>query len=157
MINSKSAPRVLYFFLIALLSSSCSTYTIYSRGALFEMVLRPYPYHESLLVNQSCTEYKDNKCIKADVVVFNLKKEEDKKQLVDLKFICNVAGARFGICLDSPGLCQTARIGKRPCIFCPKKTVVVKRLDIETDFQYILNANTVCAAQDSFMGKRLFN
>lgn len=157
MINFKRALCVVFVFgLCFSLFLSCSSSSIYARGALFESVLRPYPSHAAMLVNQRCAKYEKGKCIELDHQIFDLKKSGDKKQLVDLKFICNVAGARFGICHDSAGLCQLGPYGKRPCVFCSRQVVVIKRLDIEKDFQYILNSNAICAAQDSFIGQRLF-
>ena len=142
------------FVLVFLLS--CNSDKIYSRGALFDLVIRPYPAYKNLLVNQRCIKYEKGICIETDILAFDLKKEADRTQLIRSKFLCNVGGQRFGICSNSAGLCQQSRIGKRPCLFCERSIVTIKKLDIEKDFQYILDSNTLCAAQDSFVGKRLF-
>lgn len=140
------------FFLL----SSCSTDKIYARGALFETILRPYPSHPAKLTNQRCAKYEKGKCIELDYQAFDLNVWADRKQLLELEFVCNVAGERFGICHNDNGLCQLGPYGKRPCIFCSRNVIVIKRLDMVKDYQYLLNANTICAAQDSFMGQRLF-
>lgn len=148
---------LLSLFIIGFLLLACSSNEIFHRGALFETLLRVYPSHPNMLVNQRCAKFDKGKCIELDHQVFNLKKPEDKKQLVDLKFICNVAGERFGVCHNYAGLCKIGPYGPRPCpIFCSRPVVILKYLDIEKDFKYILNSNTICAAQDSFMGQRLF-
>lgn len=153
MLHSIGAPRAVLFLCAFLLS--CTTTPTYSRGALFEQILRPYPAHPNMLVNQACVKYERGVCIQIDTVLFDLKKEEDKKQLRDLKFICKVGAERFGICFEGAGLCQMTKA--KLCRLCVKKYIVIKQLDIERDFQFILNSNTLCAAQDSFIGKRLFN
>jgi len=107
-----------------------------------------------MLVNQRCIEYDKTKCVKTDTLVFDLKVDEDKKQLRELKFICKVGADRFGICEEGAGLCQYTRV--KSCLLCSKKYVLFKRLDIEKDFKFILNSNSYCAAQDSFIGKRMF-
>lgn len=155
MLNSK-VPLGKISALLLLLLIACTTSTIYNRGALFEMVLRPYPSTPNVLVNQRCVKYERAVCVETDKLIFDLKKLEDRKQLIDLKFICNVAGERFGICHNDAGLCQIGPYGKKPCLFCSRQIVLLKRLDIEKDFQYILNSNTMCAAGDSFIGKRMF-
>jgi hypothetical protein len=156
MLNSKSAFVCFLVLMAAMLLLSCSTNDIYARGALFESVLRPYPSHPNKLVNQRCAKYDKGKCVELDHKVFDLSVWEDRKQLLDLKFICNVAGQRFGICHSDDGLCQLGPYGKRPCIFCSRPVIVLKRLDMRKDFQYIINSNAICAAQDSFIGQRLF-
>lgn len=158
MLKFKGAPLYFLFLLAALLFTnvSCSLNKVYSRGALFDTILRPYPSEPGKLVNQRCIKYEKNNCVETDKLIFDLKNPKDKKQLIDLKFICNVAGQRFGICHEQSGLCQIGPYGKRPCLFCSRQVVILKILDIEKDFQYILNSNTICAAQDSFIGQRLF-
>lgn len=154
MLPLKWAPQIL--LAVSLLLLSCSSPKIYSRGALFETVLKVYPSHPEKLTNQRCAKYEKGKCVELDHQTFDLNVWADRKQLLELKFICNVAGERFGICHTDNGLCQIGPYGKRPCVFCSRQVIVIKRLDMKKDFKQILNSNTICAAQDSFMGQRLF-
>lgn len=157
MLNFKGASLCFLILMAVMLLLSCSTKEIYARGALFESVLRPYPSHPERLTNQRCAKYDNGKCVELDHQTFDLSVWADRKQLLELKFICNVAGQRFGICHNDNGLCQLGPYGKKPCLFCSRPVVILKRLDMKKDYQYLLNSNAICAAQDSFMGQRLFN
>jgi hypothetical protein len=153
MLKSISALRVVNFLILLLLLVCCTSTTIYTRGALFDLVLRPYPAYPYTLSNQRCV---DKECKQTDVKSFDLSVIDDRKQLRDLKFTCNVAGERFGICHDSNGLCQLTKAAKRPCLFCERPIIVFKRLDMRDDFQFLVNSSAICAAQESFMGGVLF-
>jgi len=143
-----------YSLFIILFLATCSTNEIYERGALFDLIVRPYPNEIGLLSNQRCVEYKDGKCSKTDKKSWDLRNESQRQELIQMKFHCNVGGKRFGICSDYSGLCHTRPY--RKSWFHSWTFPIYEYLDSEKDFQHLINSNTICAAMDSYVGQRLF-
>lgn len=131
--------------------TSCTiTPTIYTRQPLFDQRLAPTAGHKGL-TNQVCKAWVDDKCTQMDMVEYDLALPEVRKQLVDLKFVCNVAGVRYGVDLARPEL-----INQKCGGFFSRSCDPVDTIDVTKDLQKLINANTVCAAQDSAYGKSLF-
>lgn len=143
-------------YLLLFLFACSSTQEVLTRGDLKDLVLKPRTGYEDYLTNQTCAEYdkKTNKCVKWDTVKFLLSDRSTRERLRALKFICNVNGERFRICENSRGLCQQ-RIDKGG-IFSKDKIVLIKYLSGLTDYQFLIDAKTWCAAQDSKEGRRMF-
>ncbi len=137
---------------------SCSSPQVLERGALFDILLRAYPGETGKLTNQRCKEYKGDDCIAFDRLNFDLTDSVQRKQLINLKFICDVAGERFGICLDGAALCQLATYEKRVLgIVVKRYTYVRRRIDAVKEHQFFVDANTYCVAQESDLGKVMFD
>lgn len=135
--------------------SGCSSHDdrIYSRGPLFEQRLAVRPGHEASLTNQTCKLREEGKCVEMDVKVYDMRGSEIREQLVDLKFVCNVAGVRYRIDRNAPDLVHQ----KCERSWFKRKCEVVSRLSFVDDFDRLVNSATVCAAQDSAMGQVLFS
>ena len=135
---------------LLLILCACSTPKLYPRQPLFEQRLAPRPGYKGL-TNQVCEEKsKDDTCTKWSVIVYDLADPLVRKQLRDLKFICNVAGQRFRIDGARNGLTSWTDCG----FWC--KYQEVDFIDMEKDMQRLINSNTVCAAQESTFGRFLF-
>jgi len=151
---------VLFYYTVAailliLFFPSCSTPKIYERGALIDLVVRPYPEKVGLLINQRCIEYKKGKCTKTNTKEWDLRNENDRKELIEQRFHCNVGGKRFGICADYNGLCHT--IPYRKSWFHSWQYPIYDYIDAEAGFTRMINSNTICASMDSYVGRNLFN
>lgn len=143
--------RLILLFLI----SCSSTPTIFIRGDLKDLVLKPRTGHVDYLTNQTCGEYdKDNKCIRWDLISFHLLDDSVRARLRALKFQCNINGERFRICEKSRGFCQQ-KIDKGG-IFSKDKVVLLKYLSGVKDYQFLIDSKMWCAAQDSDEGRRMF-
>jgi len=147
--------KLLFIFF---LTGACSTKSpeILKRGDLKDLVLKPRTGHADYLTNQTCAEYKKdtNECIKWDLVKFHLLDRPTRERLRNLKFICNVNGQRFRICENSRGLCQ--QYVTKGGLFKKKEVKLVKYLSGLTDYQFLIDAKTYCAAQDSKVGQAMF-
>jgi len=143
--------------LILLLLVACSsTPQVLTRGDLKDLILKPRTGHEDFLTNQTCAEYdkKSSKCIKQDLITFELSNREVRNRLRSLKFQCNINGERFRICENSRGFCQQ-KIDKGG-LFSKDKVVLIRYLSGLKDYQFLIDAKMWCAAQDSNEGRRMF-
>jgi hypothetical protein len=83
--------------------------------------------------------------------------KEERQQLIDLKFVCDVGGQRFGVCADKAALCQVTTYKKTFLgIKVKTYTAVIKEISLVDKYDQLLNANTYCAAQESDLGKEMF-
>lgn len=143
--------RYLLLFLVA----CSSTPTIFIRGDLKDLVLKPRTGYVDYLTNQTCGEYnKDNKCIRWDLVSYHLLDDSFRARLRALKFQCNINKERFRICENSRGFCQQ-KIDKGG-LFSRDKVVLLKYLSGVKDYQHLIDSKMWCAAQDSKEGRRMF-
>ena len=137
-------------FLVLLLLLGCSTDKIYTQQPLFDQRLAPRPGYVGL-TNQVCLKKESGKCVEKKVDDHDLTDSAVRERLSDLKFICNVGGVRYRIAKDYPHLysskCKTKWFQEK-CEY--------KWISIEYEYQKLLDANTVCAAQDSEFGRSLF-
>ncbi len=137
--------------LLLVLTACSSVPTIYTRQPLADQRLAPRPGFKGL-TNQVCME-KDPKteaCIKMDTLEYDLTSKEIRDRLIALKFICNVNGLRFRIDGVRPGLVSN----QRKNFFGGVKEF--EFIDVNTGYQRLLDANTVCASQNSILGQSLF-
>lgn len=136
---------------------SCSTPKVAGVGPLNDLILRPMAGFEGKLVNRDCEEFKGKECLEVKDFVMDLTKVEDRKQLWELHFRCNVGGKRFGICQSWAGLCEVDVKDKHFLGIRTSRTyVVLDAIDIVKDYQRLLNAGAKCAARDSIYGKQMF-
>lgn len=143
--------RLILLFLVA----CSSTPTIFIRGDLKDLVLKPRTGHVDYLTNQTCGEYgKDNKCIRWDLISFHLLDDSVRARLRALKFQCNINGERFRICEKSRGFCQ--QYIKKGGLFSKDEVKLIKYLSGVKDYQFLIDSKMWCAAQDSNEGRRMF-
>ncbi len=136
---------LLLSFPLLLLSGCATSPPSYPQHPLVDQILRPRPGYTGL-TNSFCTRFEDDEC-KELVVQDHPLTPEFRKQLNDFKFICNVAGRRFKICIEKEGLCRY-EIEKRDCFLCRDR---VKQVFIPiTDYQYLLNANAKCFNRERY-------
>lgn len=131
------------FFLLWLLVSSCTT--IQYPSPLAQKILKPREGYKGL-TNRTCLEYRLGDCKKASVDVYNLEDESIRKQLNDYKFVCNVGGKRYKICLDRPGLCNITYTKKCFLFICSKGDMVVTYLPQEP-VKGLLEAGVECRSE----------
>jgi len=142
--------------LALLLLVNCTTKPIYHRGPLKEQVLRPRTGYEGRLTNKRCIERKkySEECLKFDVVEYDLNRTGVRNLLRDLKFVCNVRGARFVPCEKSTGICQLHRVK----VGWGKYEIQVKKyLSMNDDYGFLVGADTYCASIDSTVGRQMFD
>jgi hypothetical protein len=130
--------------LSSLILTNCATVQpLYPRGALVKQILRPWTgYHG--LTNRACTLI-DQKgdCAHWSVIDYVLEDAQTRASLSQLVFICNVAGKRYKVCPDKPGLCR------RHCdgfLFCQTKEDFLPI----ANYQFLIDADTKCGAQASY-------
>lgn len=146
--------KIIYFILSFFMFGCASK--IYSRSALIDQILRARPGHKNL-TNQICDEYRADDCLRPNVVEYDISDPALRKTLTDLKFVCNVAGQRYEICLDKPGLCTyTEQVSKFLFIVTDRKIVLLDYIPIPEKTQFLLDSNTICAAQESAFGQMMF-
>lgn len=141
------------FFKLALIASSAllsscvtaPTELIY-RHELADQILKPRPGYKGL-TNRACTNYDEKaNCVKFEVQDHDLADEQFRKTLNALGFICNVAGKRYKICEDQPGLC---RIWFTDCgIFCKRRRH--EEVIPSSNYQFLLDAKTRCFKKDLY-------
>lgn len=143
---------------LILLFGCSTTGVVLKRPELKDQVLRPRPGYVDHLTNQTCGEYKKHttKCIKWDVVKYDMNDDAVRGRLRDLKFICNVNGERFRPCPTARGLCQQT-IKTSGWINKKREAVLLKYISFLKDYQYMIDSKVKCASQDSAEGKTLFD
>lgn len=143
-------------FIMLLVVFGCATNNpVLDRGPLMRQRLQFRPGIHGL-VSQTCAEYKGDKCQKMDQKVYDLRDNEIRAQLIEVKMICSVGGHRYRVCRETQGLCRQTEV--RSGFFGMHHEI--KLLDVkfqERDFQSLLNLNTWCAAQDSTLGQMMFS
>lgn len=147
----------LLILLSLVLLLSCSTQKISGVAPLKDLILRPLAGYEGKLVNRDCQEFKGKECIQVKDFVMDLTKLEDRKQLWELNFRCNVNGKRFGVCQSWAGLCEVDVQDKHFLGIRIKRTyVVLDSIDIVKDYKRLLNADAKCASRYSAYGEVMF-
>lgn len=126
--------------LVAMLLSGCAG-QVNPHDVLLKQIIRYREGHQGP-THQVCAE-KDwlGKCQKMDLREYDLKSAAVRKQLVDLQFICKIAGSRYKIDPDQPRFIRYT--WKRECWLCEKKPVIEKAIPV-TDFLFLLSAGTYC-------------
>lgn len=137
-------------WILSVLSVACAT-PQFEHGPLFDQLLRPRPGFEGRLTNQVQRE------TGPDVVSYDLSLPSTRNQLRQVKLICSVAGVRYRVCLDRPGLCtQTEKVKK--FLFIRYKRIIVELdyIPVKEGYQRLLDSKTFCAAQESVVGREMF-
>lgn len=131
---------------IAITLTSCAGQT-YPHAPMFKQIIRMRAGHSGL-THQVCAE-KDwmGRCQKFDLLEYDLSSADIRKQLVDLEFICKVAGSRFKIDRDAPRLIRIR--WDKPCWLCKREPVVDKAI-LWSATPYLLNAGTFCYSEKAY-------
>lgn len=138
---------ILFTFMMFL--AGCVAPQQYEHGGLIQQLLRPHRDYPGFLVNQVCRGYEGSKCIKWDLEKYDLKSETDRIRLNNVKLECNLAGRRYGACLDRPGYCsREMRVKKFLGIVIKKEFVVVDYIPAVESHQRLVDAVMKCMAQD---------
>lgn len=143
------------FALLFLFGCSTTNNKVLDRGPLINQRLQFRPGYEGL-VSQTCAEFKGDKCLRMDRKIYDLRDEEIRKQLIEVKMICNVGGARYRVCRETKGLCRQT-VTRSGFLGLSKKVTLLDVKLQERDFQSLLNLNTWCASQDSTLGQLMFS
>lgn len=142
-------------FLLALLIGCASTEReIIPQQPLLNQRLAPRPGFKGKLTNQFCVELDEKNpkiCKKSSIIEYDMNDPNVRLSLVELEFICNVAGKRYRISIDSPSLISTKYMKK---LF--SKKAVNEYINFNDQYDRLLNANTFCAAKNSILGQSMF-
>ena len=112
------------------------------RGPLADLILRVDPRFDGL-INQTCGEFKDDKCVKWDISEYKLSDKPTEELLVKLEFVCKINGERFGICGN--GFCQKAyRAKKFLGITTGWEQYTTKIYNMDKDKKFLVEAGTYC-------------
>lgn len=130
---------------LLLLNIGCATLPKpYVKHTLIDQILRPRPGYTGL-TNSHCALWENDECKKVEIEERQLT-PEFRIMANDFKFICNIGGRRFKICLDKEGFCRLEEVPS--CLLCKTKT---KEIFIPiTDYQYLLDANTKCFNKEKY-------
>jgi hypothetical protein len=117
------------------------------RGPLSDLILRVDPRFDGL-INQTCSKFKDDKCLGWDVAEYKLSDKPTEELLVKLEFICKINGERFGICGN--GFCQKAyRAKKFLGITTGWEQYTTKSYHMEKDKKFLVEASTYCMTKQN--------
>jgi hypothetical protein len=138
-------PILAYLFVVLFLFAGCVSRDIYPRHVLIDQILVPRANHSDL-TNRACMGYEGDKCIKEEVVDYDMDDDETRKRLNQLGFICKIAGKRYKVCMDKPGFCRMSY---------KKKNWFAKPQRYEsfipiTDYQFLIDAKTRCFNKERY-------
>lgn len=143
-------------FLALFIFVGCASQSPPTRPALINQILRPRPGYEGRLTNQFCKAYKDGKCTDKDVVEYDIRLQEVRDRLLTARFVCVVGNKRFRVCHELHGLCHQTEVTTGSWPFRKKEIKLLEVLDIEKNYQTLIDLNTVCASMDSDVGREFF-
>lgn len=141
--------RLLFTTLVVLTSLSCASQDI-ARHALSEQILKPRVGFRGL-TNRACDLLdKDQKCKPENRTIkeYLFEDEDFRKTANSLSFVCKVAGKRYKICIDKPGLCRISYIKRGSFLksWKEKKEEYIPALR----YQFLLDAGTVCFSENKY-------
>lgn len=129
-------------WLFFLLASCAGTRMPLNRGPVGDLILRVDPRFSGL-VNQTCSEFKSDKCVNWDVKEYLLSDKDINDILVKLEFVCKINGERFGICGN--GFCQKAyRAKKWWFVTTGWEQYTTKIYNMDKDKKFLVEAGTYC-------------
>lgn len=149
-------PLLLFILFYAV---SCSTPKVLDRGPVAELLLRPRKEYPDMLTNRRCVAYKPrtSTCTSWDTKTFDLNDQAVRDLLRNLRFVCNVQGARFVPCPTARGLCQLTQEHSGFGPWAKTTTKLNKYISLHSDLDFLIAANTKCAAYNSAAGQHLFD
>lgn len=140
--------RKIEWLIPVLALAGCSSVEVYSPSPTADQILRPRQGYKGL-TNRTCREPKpgeksDENGKFCEVRDYLLDDKLTREMLHSFRFSCQVAGQRFGVCKDKPGLCR--REFKQRCFIgiCGKRKLKKETYIPITKYQYLLDAGTVC-------------
>lgn len=144
---SKLKNRALALVGAAMLSACVSPTTAFPRHVLVEQLLKPRDGYTGL-TNRACETWSDTdgSCMSYKILEYKFENEATRQELNKLGFICNLAGKRYKICLDKPGLCRIHY--EKRCflgIFCTKRERMEEYLPASSSYSLFINGGLVCA------------
>lgn len=123
---------------IATYLSSCTHAPKYPRNALVDQILR-FRTGFTGLTNRACGQYNEkNECTRYDVLNHDLEDGAVRRYLIELGFVCKVAGKRFKICREDAALCRMRREG----LFGSSKKI--EKVYVKTRHQFLIQASAKC-------------
>jgi hypothetical protein len=135
------------FVWILLILTGCAT-TPNEHREFFKEVLSFRDGYKGL-TNKICVDRRwDDKCLNWSISEYSLENPEVRKGLIDMSFVCKVAGRRFKIDPDQPGLARYKE--DRPCWLCKKETTIVERISLKDNLPYLIAAATICYSQNFY-------
>ena len=141
--NLNFMAKIISIFLLVFLS--CTTTEIYHRSPMYKQRLVVRKGFDGFLTNQVCEEYKKGKCVKWDIIKYDVNDSKFRKKVNDFNITCRVATKRWRICLDKPGFCRRTLKCVEKCWYWLFSCCKYEELFISiNDYQYLLDANTYC-------------
>ena len=131
--------------LLSILLISCEKKNDHANFSRQRFVPRPgYDHH---LTNRVCRSNKLGSCKEWSIRAYDLRDDLVRKQYVDFKIACRIAGRRFRVCLDKPGFCRRERVCKKKSGFfkkkCKKWDKKIEYIPI-SNYQYLIDSNLEC-------------
>jgi len=133
---------VIGMILLMALFSCASERMLHDRPALEGQELWIRDGHEGKLTNRRCIEADKMKCVKFDMVEYDLNDSSIRTALNRLNFECEIGGNLYKIALNRPGFVQHK--GEKACWLCKPKKIEVDYLDSIKDFVFLVGAATRC-------------
>jgi hypothetical protein len=128
---------------------ACAAAQVYPQNPLFYQILKPRKGFDGKLTNRACLEYKGQTCKNEQIVSYDLADKGFRDRANGLKFVCNVAGKRFKLCLDKPGLCRMTSHQDCFLFICGDKTWTEEFL-AASDYQFLLDSDVQCFNEDVY-------
>lgn len=140
---------ILTIFILSLIFG-CTTKELPSRGELFDQRVAFRSSFPEGVTNRFCEEFSGGKCVRWNIIEYNLMRPEVRAEFYRLKFVCNVAGERYIISKDFAGLERWTLSS----VF--KKKKLVGAYYLPRDNQLLVNSQAWCGALESIHGRVMF-
>lgn len=131
-----------WLFFLVFLNGCASRPPEYSRPALASQILHPRPGYKGL-TSSTCKYDDKGKCV-LDIFDYDLNDKEVRKELRDLGFICRIQGRIYRIAQEIPGLIWEKYDQSCFLMFCGSRKVIDQDVILISEYQRLLNAETVC-------------
>jgi len=137
--------------LSVVVTGGCAGVEIYPAHSLVDQIIMPRAGYDGKLTNRTCGAYKDGKCSDEKIQTYDLSDALFRKTANDLKFLCNVGGRRFKICMDKPGFCrfssETYKCGFLGLAKCSKQ---IEEYLPASPYQFLLDAKVKCSNKENY-------
>jgi hypothetical protein len=135
---------------LALMWGACTSVPeTYPRHPLSEQILKPRKGYRGLTNRVCLLTDEQGRCTQPEVLDYSLDDENFRLTAEKLNFVCYVAGKRYRICKDKPGLCRVSYKEKCFIGICRRGDRVEEYLPA-SQYQFLLDANTECANEDAY-------
>lgn len=122
---------------------------VLERNPLLFEILRVRPDYPGMLTNSNCIRYEKNVCKSLEIKVYDLSDAHFRETLNAAKFLCNIGGSQFKVCLDKPGYCK--KEFKQTCFLgiCGKRILDKETFYPASDHAFLVNLDVRCMQNDS--------